>query len=101
MTPFRNDEQNPFSRDSVWPKLPQTPLSVSPGRATPSRYAPTRPAPPDIDFGPMVLSRPRPGQRHSRPLRRRLRLRPLIAAAAVGVGGLLTLFLVNGTGPRP
>jgi hypothetical protein len=112
MTPFRNDDENPFGRDRAWPKMPQTPLSVSPGRAAPSRYAPAlgldgmagaasaepEPSPaPDIEFEPLVFSRPR----RMPPSRRGLRLAPLVAAAAVGVGGLLTLFLVIGTGPRP
>ena len=30
MTPFRNDDTNPFSRPSIWPKMPQTPMRVGP-----------------------------------------------------------------------
>ena len=100
MTPFRNDEANPFSRESVWPKMPQTPLSVSATRPTPGRYSPPR----SPEIGEMMVApavpEPAPA-RHVRPPRRRLRLTPLIAAASVGVGGLLTLFLLIGTGPRP
>ena len=33
MTPFRNDDDNPFSRPSVWPKMPQAPMSL--GRPAP------------------------------------------------------------------
>jgi hypothetical protein len=105
MTPFRNDEQNPFSRESVWPKMPQTPLSVAPGRPAPSRYAPPQDVEIDQVMAPAAPAEPDPFRaltrtRHARPPRR-LRRTPLIAAAAVGVGGLLTLFLLIGTGPRP
>jgi hypothetical protein len=96
MTPFRNDEGNPFGRESAWPTMPQTPLlidGVAPVRIAPAAWP--------------AVAELRPPQRPSQPLqapvlrRRELRLTPLIAAGAVGVGGLLALFLMIGVAPPP
>ena len=29
MTPFRNDDGNPFARDTPWPKMPQAPMRLT------------------------------------------------------------------------
>lgn len=93
MTPFRNDQENPFARDRAWPAMPQAPLRVARARtvlgmgvAEPGIEAiePAEPRP--AESKPAGGGRPRP----------ELRLTPLIGAAAAGAGGLLALFLLIG-----
>ena len=99
MTPFRNDESNPFIQESIWPKLPQTPLparvrrSSAAPRSRPSAAmggwvdartvgaaaAPAVEAEPTFEAEPLaapILPRAAP-----RPARLRVRLTPLISAA--------------------
>jgi hypothetical protein len=119
MTPFRNDDTNPYSRPSVWPKMPQTPMRVGPlPRAAPRAPALTiaevevtaaaaeaemaipEPAP-EPPPEPQPIAAPigiRPSGR-KQPSRREPRLTPLIAAAAVGAGGMAALFLLIGMRP--
>ena len=87
MTPFRNDQENPFGRERVWPAMPQAPLRLARARTVLGLGI----------GGPEAedASRPKPQPRR----RRNARLTPLIGAVAVGVGGLLTLFLLIGLGP--
>lgn len=103
MTPFRNDAQNPFGRRSEWPTLPQTPLPVRRWRKAGAR-APlsleevivVAAEPEPIAAGPFAAPKPQllsTDHSSERPARRSPRLLPLIAAAAVGVCGLATLFL--------
>jgi hypothetical protein len=87
MTPFRNDQENPFARERDWPAMPQAPLRLARTRAVLGMGV----AEPDIDALQAADDAPH--------RRRRPRLTPLIGAAAVGVGGLLTLFLLIGLGP--
>jgi hypothetical protein len=118
MTPFRNDETNPFSRPSVWPKMPQTPMRVG---ALPRPAPPPEPPAPDpvrmeviaaaaeaemaipepAPLPPRPEAQPEPppiaapvGQQPARASRREPRLTPLVAAAAVGAGGMAALFLL-------
>jgi hypothetical protein len=98
MTPFRNDEENPFARESVWPKMPQTPLRLAGVRTVLGRGVAHFEPKLDIDYALVVAA---PALAQAAPRRRPdLRLTPLIAAAAVGAGGLLTLFLLIGNGPE-
>lgn len=131
MTPFRNDTENPFDRQSLWPRLPQRPLAVVAFRGGANGEAMSPPvvrfetlADEDDDRGMAWFDsrahfdadgpRPylpatavialRPTDFTLRPAvatRRELRLTPLIAAAAVGTGGLLALFLLIGFPPEP
>ncbi len=39
MTPIRNDDENPFARESVWPTMPQTPLGLDEARPAAARPA--------------------------------------------------------------
>ena len=95
MTPFRNDTANPFARESLWPRLPQTPLELG-GRTRAAMAEPPRPDAQEAARGAEILNfapapEPRPTRR-----RRGLRPLPLLAATAVGVAGLTTLYLVIG-----
>jgi hypothetical protein len=130
MTPFRNDEANPFSRPSIWPKMPQAPMSLG---ALPRASAPAPPPEPAPEPAPhpqvqvveaevaiaaaeaeMAIPAPPPapepplelkpiaapiGVRRTAQPHRALRLTPLVAAAAVGAGGMAALFLVLGVRP--
>jgi hypothetical protein len=124
MTPFRNDEANPFGRPSVWPKMPQSPMSLG---VLPRAFAPApAPAPrPVVQVveaevaiaaadAEMAIPEPPPapepplelepiaapiGVRRGVPARQGLRLTPLIAAAAVGAGGMAALLLMLGVRP--
>ncbi len=105
MTPFLHDEQNPFARTSAWPTMPQAPLRVARARtvlgmgveAFEADEPRVVPAPVEPETAPIIMASivAAPGRRPE------LRLTPLIAAAAVGAGGLLTLFLLIGIGPDP
>ena len=86
MTPFRNDEANPFAPDRIWPGMPQAPLRLGPLPS--ASAAPTEERP----FAP-------PSRPTSVRLRRRLRMTPLLGAAVVGAAGRLTLFLLIGHPP--
>ncbi len=102
MTPSQDDD-NPFSRPSVWPKMPQAPFRVgglpmaaplSPSPVVtdriPSAERPAEPpVPPPVaqDFAPAPLA----ARPHRSPAPR---LTPLVAAAAVGAGALLALGLL-------
>ena len=130
MTPFRNDDDNPFSRPSVWPKMPQAPMSLGalPRARTPAPQPAPEPEPrPQAQIEPVEVvqaeiaiapagievAAPEPlaepeappiaaslaRRRRARPAHQPLRLTPLIAAAAVGAGGVAALFLVMGVRP--
>jgi hypothetical protein len=105
MTPFRNDAANPWSRESIWPGMPQAPLSIcawSP-RPAPRPQPQPQPQPMVLEPGPQsqpTALGPQP-PRLAPQARRELRLTPLIGAAAVGAGGLLALFLLIGVAPMP
>ncbi|HLZ75596.1 hypothetical protein [Phenylobacterium sp.] len=96
MTPFRNDQENPFARERAWPAMPQAPLRLARARTVLGLGI----AAPDVGE---AARRPQPPARRQRRRNRGRdrRLTPLIGAAAVGVGGLLTLFLLIGSGPPP
>lgn len=94
MTPFRNDQENPFARERAWPAMPQAPLKLARARTVLGLGVGEAQAEAKIEEAPLHLA---PPPRRS-PWRGR-RLTPLIGAAAVGVGGLLTLFLLIGLGP--
>jgi hypothetical protein len=99
MTPFRNDEENPFARDSAWPKMPQAPLRLAKARTVLGLGVADFEPEIDIDQASVVAA---PALVQASPRRRSdLRLTPLIAAAAVGAGGLLTLLIGIGPGPGP
>lgn len=96
MTPFRNDQENPFARARAWPAMPQAPLHLARARTVLGLgIAEAEPEPDAAPTAEAPRSAPAPRLRR----RRRLRLTPLIGAAAVGAGGLLTLFLAIGLGP--
>ncbi|MGZ3375582.1 MAG: hypothetical protein ACXU8S_03195 [Phenylobacterium sp.] len=97
MTPFRNDEENPFARERVWPAMPQAPLRLARARTVLGMGMGVADAEPEPAASAAAAAPFAAAPRVS--ARRRRRLAPLIGAAAVGVGGLLTLFLVIGLGP--
>ncbi|HEX3366679.1 hypothetical protein [Phenylobacterium sp.] len=122
MTPFRNDAANPWSRESVWPHLPVTPLKLGGWRPAPPprTEAPPAPPPPAALEPQPTVARPEPpllapppfapsprlaattgAIRRDRPSRRALRVTPLVAAGAVGAGGGLALFLLIGVARPP
>lgn len=98
MTPFRNDASNPFDRESLWPRLPQTPLELG-ARTRAAMEAAQREADDDggdLEFEPVhETALEVPGAVLSR-ARRGLRPVPFLVASAVGVAGLTTLYLVIG-----
>jgi hypothetical protein len=122
MTPFRNDESNPFHRKSVWPGMPAAPMRLdglrkaappqpSPAFEVVETPVPVPPAEPPVYEPPVyeppvyappvyeraapeiIASEPQPlvapiGLERKRQPRRDPRLTPLVAAAAVGAGGM-------------
>ncbi len=101
MTSFRNDDHNPYGRASAWPKMPEAPfrlggvpmaaqLTSAPSSTKPVTPEPTHQAEP-LRVAPIAV-------RPVRAASRSLRLTPLIAAAAVGAGGMLALVLLFGLG---
>lgn len=98
MTPFRNDASNPFERESLWPRLPQTPLEISGG--TRAAFAVVGAAGDDELFFESHDLSLEPGFEGlgavAAPERRGLQPVPFLVAAAVGVVGLTTLYLVIG-----
>jgi hypothetical protein len=90
MTPYRNDAQNPFFRERLWPPMPQTPMAV------PSRERTAAAMADDglIFFDSQAEWNAVPAPAATPRRRPRLRLMPLLAAGAVGICGLATLAAV-------
>jgi hypothetical protein len=98
MTPFRNDASNPFDRESLWPRLPQTPLELG-ARTRAAMETAQRVAVfdgGDLDFEPVHDTAPQALEAVSSRARRGLRPVPFLVASAVGLAGLTTLYLVIG-----
>ncbi|HEY3949232.1 hypothetical protein [Phenylobacterium sp.] len=90
MTPYRNDAQNPFFRERLWPPMPQTPMAV------PSRGRTAEATAQDglVFFDSQTDWDAAPAPAGAQRRRSRLRLMPLLAAGAVGICGLATLAAV-------